>query len=257
MVRSKSLIIWSIALVLFIWLSMVKYDTLATGGQAMEELVESFPKTLQAVFGMNGLNIATLEGYYGVVFLFIAIICAVFGGLLGASIVANEEIDKTTEFLNVKPRSRNSILSEKLLAALVSMVFFGLVIWLASLAATFKYAPSDEFVLTLAHFASAALIIMLLFGAFGLVASTVFKQPKNAMRVTAVAVAGSYFLYTFAKLFPGVTWLKYFSVFSWFDAKLLLDRLSFHPWPLIASSLLIIFFVVTAYATYSRRDLTA
>ena len=253
--RRKSLIIWSVALFLFIWLSMVKYDTLATGGQATEQLVQSFPETLQAVFGMNGLNLATLEGYYGVCFLFIAVMCAIFGGMLGAGILADEETDKTTEFLYVKPITRTRILTQKALAALVQIGGITLVVWLSSIATTFKYAPSDTFMDALGLFTGAIVLLMLLFGSLGLALAATLKRPQLAVKLTAIAVVGSYFLHAFAKMMPDITWLKYLSVFSWFDAKLLLDRLSFHPWTIVASIALIIIFTVVAFITYRRRDL--
>lgn len=61
--RLKGLSIWVISMIALIFASMIKYDSLHESGPAATAMIESFPQTLQAVFGMNGLNLSTVSGY--------------------------------------------------------------------------------------------------------------------------------------------------------------------------------------------------
>ena len=51
----------------------------------------------------------------------------IHAAMLGATIIAKEERDKTAEFLFVKPVSRSKIISFKLLVALVNIVILTIV----------------------------------------------------------------------------------------------------------------------------------
>ena len=72
--RRISLVIWAAALVAFLLLSMVKYETLSADPKALQTLMSQFPATIQAIFGMNRLDITTVEGYYGILFLYLALL---------------------------------------------------------------------------------------------------------------------------------------------------------------------------------------
>ena len=66
----KSLFIWSAAIAAFMFMSMAKYTVLAGDAAASQQIMKAFPATLQAVFGMTGLDLTTIEGYYGICFIF-------------------------------------------------------------------------------------------------------------------------------------------------------------------------------------------
>jgi ABC-2 type transport system permease protein len=128
----KSVLLWSAGIVLLLVASMAKFNTLTAGGMDVNQLLDQFPATVQAVFGMNGLDITTIVGYFGVLYLYVAVMLAIQAGMMGADMIDKEEQDKTTEFLYVKPRSRARILTAKLCAALVVLVVLNIVTFATS-----------------------------------------------------------------------------------------------------------------------------
>lgn len=83
------------------------------------------PNTIKTVFGMNGLDAVTLPGYFGICFLFMAIMLAVHAGLLGSNLLTIEPLTKTSEFSYTRPVSRRRILRSKLAVGGIHWVHSG------------------------------------------------------------------------------------------------------------------------------------
>ncbi|GAA3321376.1 hypothetical protein GCM10020331_036940 [Ectobacillus funiculus] len=49
----KSLIIWSISMIVMVAGGMNKYEAISASGQSMNELVSQMPKSLQTIMGMG------------------------------------------------------------------------------------------------------------------------------------------------------------------------------------------------------------
>ena len=81
-----------------------------------------FPPELRAAFGLDALDMATVLGFYGFVFLFVQLCLAIQAGNYGFGLVSIEESELTADFLLSKPVSRAQILTSKLLAALTSLL---------------------------------------------------------------------------------------------------------------------------------------
>lgn len=253
--RRLSTIVWSVVMVAFMYLSMAKYDTLAKDAAASQQLMDAFPDTIKAVFGMTGLDLATVPGYVGICFIFIAVLLAVHGGLLGASVVGHEESDHATEFLYVKPRQRDSILTQKLLAGTCLIV----IVWAATALGTYgsivQFATMDGFFGDFTRFMLAALIIQVTTYAIGLFVASSIQRASKAERVVAVVIALWYSLHVLANLTPDIAWLHYGSVFSYFDAADILNAHALKSHYVIGCLGASIILVAMSYYFHRRRDL--
>ena len=251
----KALIIWSVSVVIFMAMSMAKFGTLSADAEGMRQIMSQFPQTMQAVFGMSGLDITTLGGYFGICFLYIELLLAIHGGLLGVSVLAEEEQDKTTEFLYVKPVGRAKIITQKLMAGLLNIfVLWGVTAasaWVSIEAAASMKGFEKEFML----FMGAALLIQLVFFFVGSLAAGVVKNSRSPGRYLAIAVFVSYVLFVFSKLSDSFDWLKYVSVFRFFDAAELLANKSLNTVYVAICAGIIVVCAVLTYVFYIRRDL--
>ncbi|WP_244854898.1 ABC transporter permease subunit [Lysinibacillus parviboronicapiens] len=108
---------------------MAKYAGLSTSGQSMNEIWTAMPKSLQAIMGTGALDISKVSGYFGVLYIYLLLMAT----MLGATIIAKEERDKTAEFLFVKPVSRTRIICAKLSVAVVNIVMLNIVAGISSL----------------------------------------------------------------------------------------------------------------------------
>src|SRR5512137_2892016 len=121
------LFFWCIGIVLLVYAGMAKYAAYSAAGQSVVEVMDQLPKAIKVVFGLSGFDLGTAAGFYGVLFLYLAVMAAVHAVLLGAHLIAKEERDHTSEFLFAKPASRSKVITGKLLAGLVNLIVFNLV----------------------------------------------------------------------------------------------------------------------------------
>ncbi|NCU30743.1 hypothetical protein EOM57_02970 [Candidatus Saccharibacteria bacterium] len=249
-----SLIVWSLAIVAFMYMSMAKYSVLADDAAASQELLKALPTTLQAVFGMTGLNLTTIEGYYGVCFIFIAVMLAIQAGMLGAEIVTKEETGKTAEFLYVRPISRAKTLTLKLLAGLFLISLVGIATYASTYfsIAAFNNGIVPTEILTI--FTQALILIQLVFFGVGIFSAAALGFPKKATAITATIVFISYIAYILWGLSADFSWMQFLSPFAYFAAK---DVISTNTLDVGWVVLCIVVFIGTisySFLRYTRRD---
>lgn len=215
--RRIALVAWSVSMTLFVWTSMVKFQTLTADSGATSQLLRSMPNTIKTIFGMNGLDAVTLPGYFGICFLFMAIMLAVHAGLLGSSLLTIEPLTKTSEFLYTRPVSRWQILRSKLAVGGIHLVALWTVTALSSYVSIILYASIRGFGELLAVFMIAGAIIQVVFFALGVFVAAIFRSAQTPAKVIAAAVFGSYVISLMSQ-FSNYGFLRPVSIFSAFDA---------------------------------------
>lgn len=249
-----SLIIWCVSMIGFLFMCMVKFDTLAKGGAETEKLIAQFPHTLQVVFGMNGLDIATISGYFGICFIFIMILVAVHAGLLGVNVLAREAQTKTTEFLYTKPVPRSRVITAKLCAGLVQLMILWAATYIGSVWSISSVSTMHGFTADLAVFMAATALIQLTFFAFGMLFAAVSKSPYSPARWMAGLVFATYILSVVAQ-FEHYGWLRYISLFSYFNAVDILQAGALKQAYVVVCVVVVPAAFSATYRAYRRRDL--
>lgn len=254
--RRLSTMAWALSLGMLILLSILKYRTLnSAGGTALHEMLSSFPQTVQGLFGMNGLDLTMISGYFAVCFLFIAIALAVHAGLLGVSVLTDEERDRTTEFLYSKPYSRRRIMSAKLLAGVVIMVVVWLVTYISSVFSIQSAASMVGFWGTLGLMMQALGIIQLTFFALGACSATLSIRPTSSASLVTVIIFISYLCYVAARLSYSLDRMHYLSIFSYFDAADIVKSGALKLHYILICVVLTFATAAITYLQYPRRDL--
>lgn len=254
--RQIGLIAWSVAMTLFMWTSMVKYQTLSTDPTATEALLKQMPATIKTIFGMNGLEATTLSGYFGICFLFIAILVAVHAALLGTGLLTTEPLNKTTEFLYTKPVSRRRIVTAKLFAGIVQLVVLWGIVYLTSLGSITLYSSMNGFETTLAVFMAAVAIIQITFFSLGMTVAALLRSANGAGKLLTGLVFASYALSLVSQL-DGYGWLHYASIFRYFDAVDIINTGTLKLHYVVICLLVSIVAVAVVYIRYPQRDLTS
>lgn len=128
-IRWKSLLFWAIGFAFMIIGGMTKFDTFSAGGsQDLNQFIQSMPRIMRIIYGMEGIDISTFTGYFGLLLLYVLIMASIHGAFLGASLIHQEFKDRTADFLFVKPMSRDHILLRKLGSGLVMILILEAVI---------------------------------------------------------------------------------------------------------------------------------
>ena len=251
----KAVVIWSVSIVLLLAASMAKFNTLAADGMDITQLLDQFPATVQAVFGMNGLDITTIVGYFGVLYLYVAVMLAIQAGMMGADMIDKEEQEKTTEFLYVKPRSRARVLTAKLAAALIVVVILNAVTFVVSCLLAAQFVALDTVLRELMLYNVAYAVLQMLFMAIGVALAASSLRPKLAGRLVATAVGVTYLAYVVVTMQPALHWAGAVSPLVQLDAPSIIANASLDwAWVSVYGMVALVCIALTYYS-YARRDL--
>lgn len=251
----KALIIWCLGIMYMVIAGMAKYSAYRSSGGSINELMGQMPKSLQAIFGMGSLDLATATGFYGMLFTYLLLMAAIHALLLGANIIAKEERDKTTEFLMVKPISRVRIITIKLAAALVNTIIFNLVTLILSVTMVNRYLKAGESLQSVYLLLAGMFLVQLLFMVLGTGIAAVGKHPKRAGSFGTALLLIMYILSIAIDLNQKIAPLKYLTPFKYFEAKSVLADGSLPPVFIGESLVIIVVLVSVTYIFYQKRDL--
>lgn len=250
-----ALLFWSLGMVFLVMSGMAKYAAYEQAGQSVEQIMGALPKGVQVVFGLAGLDLTKASGFYGILFLYIAVMAAVHAVLLGSGLVSKEERDRTSEFLYAKPLSRQQALTGKFLAGLVNMVALNAVTLLSSFYFVDYYGGGERLGEEILELMAGAFFIQLVFFALGaLVASAADKPKKAPGRATAIMLI-AFVLYYTVNLNEKLDFLKYLTPFKYFDAAVVL-REGLDPVFMLLSAGIVIVAMIGTYRFYGARDLS-
>lgn len=251
----KSLIIWCIGMAFMAIGGMSKYSAaLGAGVGSMNELIAKMPKSLQNLCGIGVFDLSVALDYFGLMFLYIALLAAVHAVMLGAGIISKEERDKTVEFLMVKPVLRAKIITAKLLSALTMLIILNIVTFVSGFYILSKYSKDLPFAAGLTKLMLGMLVLQILFAVLGALLAAVFSKPKLSAAAGTGILLEMFMLSMVIDITGRFSFLKYFTFFKYFDAKDILKtgyRLAF---PVITVILLCAALCGTYYY-YKKRDL--
>lgn len=250
----KSLIIWSICMVLGVYSGMVKYPTYSSD-HAANDVLQQLPRTMRALFGMGSLNVSVMSGFFAFLFSYIVLAAAIHAGLLGSGIIAKEERDKTTEFLLVKPVSRTLVITAKLMAAILQLVVLNALTLAASLLFVAAYNKGKDISVEIALLFATMLIIQLIFLSLGAFLAARMQRSKTSGAVTAALLFGAYILGKITDLTHHLNVLNLLSPFKYFSTGAIVAKQELSFTAVLLSLLLAAILVAGAYYFYKKRDM--
>ena len=121
-VNLKSFLIWLIILLAIFLVVFLVYPSIVNSDniKMMDEMMEMFPPEMLKAFNMD---ITEIDNAYGWLktegFVFVLLIIGCYAGIIGSNILLKEESDKTIEYLNSLPVTRNKIIFRKVLVGLI------------------------------------------------------------------------------------------------------------------------------------------
>lgn len=251
----KGLLIWSLSLVAYVNMAMVKFNATVASGGSMEELMQAMPQALRNMMGIGIFDMSTPIGFYSLAFVYLLLLGGIHGGMLGATVLSSEERDKTSEFLMVRPVTRNRVILGKLLAALTHIVLFDLVVFLSSLSTLNRYGTGDytkDVGLLLLGFFVCEVVFLVV----GFFFSSVLPSPRLAPSLTMVVLVSTFLLTILAAMFEELKGLLYLSPFGWMDPKYLLGLVDMPVLMWILPILLVLVLLPLGVYRYNRRDLS-
>lgn len=253
----RSVITWSVAVAVLMLIYLSFFSSFADQAELLNRMLENFPAQLRAAFGIKDVNLATVLGFFGFVFLFTQICLAIQAANYGFSLVSVEEREWTADFLLSKPVGRTQILTSKLLAALSGLAITDIVVWISSFAfinlfrgdRTYETAPLLLLLLSIVPF-------QLFFLSVGLVVSLLVKRIRSVTPYAMALGFGMYVLSAFGNLL-GESTLEKITPFKHFEPHRILQSATWDL-PLVLISVgVIVISLVGSYLLYARRNIPA
>jgi ABC-2 type transport system permease protein len=235
---------------------MAKFEAYQSTGQSMVELLNQFPKTIQILFGMNGFDLTKASGFYGVLYMYIALMATIHAVLLGADLISKEERDKTAEFLYVKPISRARALTEKIVAGLLNILALNLVTFISSVYFVTSFAKGESVFGKVLLLNFGILFLQIIFYFFGVSIAGAIRKPKASASIAASVLMLSFFAMIIINFSDKLDYLKYLTPFKYFEAQSIMAKNGFEPICLALSLIIVSGSIFVAYNQYLKRDLT-
>lgn len=253
--KVNSVIIWSFSLAMLILVYMSLFSAFAVDAELLNEAMSNMPEELLMAFGMNGVDMSTVLGFFGLVFTFCQICIAIQAANYGFGLVSVEETDMTADFLLAKPVSRPYILTHKLLAAITALTITNIVIWISSFAFIAMFSGDKSYDTTpLLLLLMSIAVFQLVFLTVGVVISLLVKRVRNVTTYTMALVFGMYILNAFGGML-GKDTIEIITPFKHFEPNYIITHAAYNL-PLVLLSLaFILISVVGSYRLYSTRNI--
>lgn len=251
----KSAISWAFwsVLMLFVFLSL--FSTMGDDMSSFKSIMDNYPPELQTAFGLDGIDLSTLLGFFSFAILFCQIMVSIQAANYGFSLVSVEERDLTADFLLAKPVGRKKILTTKILAALSNLAITNIVIWVASFVLLNIYKADQSFdVKTLVLLLLTISFLQLFFFSTGVVISLAIKKIRSVTPFSMGMVFGMYILSAFGGTLEDDKF-AFLTPFKHFEANYIIKNGAYDLKLVAVSLLVIIISIVGSYTLYQRRDI--
>jgi ABC-2 type transport system permease protein len=255
--RLRSVIIWSLAGAAVMLTYMAFFPSFSQEAALVDEVMANFPPQFLEAFGMGGVSLADVMGFFSFVFLFAQLLLAVQASIYGFGLVSVEEAEWTADFLLTRPVTRTQILTNKLLAAATALLITDVVVWGAAILALSLFNGGqtvDQHTLFL--MLTSLPIFQLFFLAVGLVISLLVKRVRSVTPYALGLAFGMYLLGAFSSM-AGDVKLEWITPFKHFDGNYIVLHGAYNL-PLVMISIAVILVaLVGSYWRYLHRDIAA
>lgn len=256
-IRLRSVTVWSLGVAAIVGVFFSFFLSFAEEAALVDQMLHNFPPQLRAAFGIDRVNLTTVEGFYSYIFLFAQLCLAIQAANYGFGLVSIEETELTADFLLSKPVTRWQVLTSKLLAALAGLTITNAVVWVVSFAAIavfrgdHEYEPKGLILLLLS-----IVIFQLFFLGVGLAISLLVRRVRSVTPYGLGLGFGAYVLNAFCGLLGDVK-LELITPFRHLDAMRIAQEATYDvPLVLLNVSVSLVCLVLS-YVLYLRRDIPA
>ena len=251
----KSLIIWCFGVIFMVVAGMAKYEAYANTGQSINDLINQIPEGVRSILGFGTFDVTKATGFYVMLSLYLMIMATIHAALMGANMIAKEELDKTAEFLFVKPISRFKVITVKILAAVTNLIIFNLVTLVSSILIVGYHSKGEAITGDIVHIMIGMFLLQLIYLFIGTGIAAISKKPKKAASIATAILLGTFILSMIIDINDKLENLKYFTPFKYFEGKNVVFGSGIESGYVILSLVIIALFGSATYVFYRKRDL--
>lgn len=254
--RKWSLLAYSLGSLLMLWLYVATFRSSQASTVQLQELVKTYPKALLDAIGLSDLNLDTVEKYlnakhFSLLWPLLAIILSLSraGGQIAGEIQSG-----TMGLLLALPLERWRIFVAKYAAGLVTIVIFTAVSVFGVIPLASGYDIPTHLNILWSAWVLTSLFMWTVY-ALALAVSAWASESGRVYAIMSAAMLATYLAHIIALLEKSVEWLKYFSLFYYFNTSEVLatGHIMLRTWAVYGG--LIVLATVLAAWRFMRRDI--
>lgn len=248
----KQIIIWTISLSSIFIIFSAMFPAYHDNKDAVAQMFATYPPEVLKALGIDINIIFSFNGFYSFILTYILLLAVIMSLYLSISVFAREKKNKTSDFLLVKPISRQKIFLTKLAASGLSLIIINLLYLMISLT-MFDFLNGinkNDFLLIF----SSLFIVEIIFFAMGIFLSIMLPKIKNIGNITT----GVGFIFFIIGMVAGILdqeWLNYLTPFKYFDSSYILKHHALDSKYIILSIVIISYLLSFSYISYLKRDI--
>jgi ABC-2 type transport system permease protein len=252
----RSTLSWSFALALTVIIFMSFYPVYYEQIAIMKPLFDNLPELLLKSLGVNVDTLFTGLGFYSFILMYVQLIAAMQGMMLGLGVVGKEVRLKMNDFILTKPLTRSSILIQKALAIFAHILITWTLLSILSTVMLLTVETGELNVQVFLLFTVSTLLLQVMFASIGILTAVLLRKLKSVVGVS-MSVVFTLFVMNLMQAILDEPWLRYFSPFQWFEKAYIFYNSSYE-WPMFGMwALISIGSCVGAYVVYTRKDIHA
>ncbi|MCF7931215.1 MAG: ABC transporter permease [Acholeplasmataceae bacterium] len=248
----RSWLIWTVSLIAVLVVASLEFAAFV-GNDSLLESMASFAAFFKAL-GVEITDLSTPEGFVSLESVYLYIPLAIYGALLGGTLISKEERDKTAEYLFTLPVSRTKVIISKIVVGVFYNILVNLFVVIATYLTYLRFSPTQAFTEFLINLSIGLIGTQMVFMAIGMLLASTMKQYKKSGAATLGIVIGTYFLFVLIGFTDKIDFLRFFTPFKYFAAGDMLNGI-FHLEYIIISISIFIVGLSGLFIFYRRRDL--
>jgi ABC-2 type transport system permease protein len=255
-----SFIAWSVSIAVLILMGMAFYPVLMEG-DTLKQLTaffeNPFMKNMMAAFGASWDVMTNVLGFYAIRnATFIMLLGSFFSILLAGKILAQEEREKTAEFLLTKPVTRLEVVRSKLAAFFTYLLLLNIFILLIGFLSLEIFKGESRYRLAaFLAYSFYSFLLMLLFGAIGFFLSLLIKRGRPITNISIGIIVGGYFIDALSKITASADKIGYLSPFKFLDSGVLRPGYGLEWWRVLYFlGISFVLFILTFFI-YKKKDI--
>ncbi len=253
--KLKSALLWSVSIFLLILMFMSFYPSISKDASMLVLVMENYPEEMLKAFGMIGVDLGTVAGYFTMSMLFTQICLAIQASNYGFSILSVEERELTADFLLTKPVKRSKIFFSKLLSAITALVITNASVWGSTFLWIEAFRNGKEYDPALfVKLLSVLILFQLFFLGVGMVISVSVKKIRSVLSFSMALAFGLYIISTIGSII-GENTLGYITPFKYFEPNTLIINGKYDPVMIYICVVVIIVSMLSSFILYSRRNI--
>ena len=247
-----SLIIWSAVLSFMLAVCVIIYPEMSGQMDEASEMLSNMGSFSEA-FGMDQINFGEFIGYFGIECgNVLGLGGAVFAAILGCSVIAKEEKEKTAEFLLTHPIRRSTVLTQKLLSVTLQTVIMNLAVMLVTLASVLLIGEEVNTKIILIFLSYLLMQLQVLFVSFCISSFSI----RGGLGIGIGVSIGSYFVNILSNLTDELEMLKYITPFAYTDSGYIIENNSLDIKYILIGACICAAAIAVSYIKYSKKDIS-